>query len=642
MIWTAVLVLASAVITWLSYGNERLWGLMALRFAAMALIIWLIADPILTWHQTRTDKPEWVVLVDGSQSVETSASQIIDHLKRLRGIDTTHVSVRFTVFDDSVRTLVTDSYTSRGSSTNLHAAFRFAYSSSPRLRGIVLISDGLFTRGRDPLSDATEAGIPVHVLPVGRANRVTDVAVLDALFPERAPRNVVMDVPVRFAAIGLEGDPVRIRLFENGREIDQADWTPLSDSDYHSHVFRIATGEPGLVRYEIRVDDKPEEASMVNNRFRAIVRIDPDRIRVIHAVYELHPDVGAFRTILGLESSFELTPVWMKPVQADSADVLIIHGWPSGEVERQSLESATRRVPHLIAPLPATWSNPDLRTVHAPGRVVEKLVTNVRSGTHPVTDLPSIAVDRAPYLFGPPSVAGGFDPLLTSPDGSTVLRIRSGQTPRSAVLDAWGWHRWWVSPTKAEREWTLRFVQQLVKWLGTEETDELLRLEGLPETLSEQEPLRLTARLRNSSGQPQAGADLTVRISDRLFRMRPEGAGLYVLDLPPYPEGTYEMRITAEVGGQQLARQDRSFDVGPSPEEFRTLQRNDELLSALAQRTGGTFDDPDAVATILESTRTETNRKALQFPVRRHWFWFVLAIGLLTAEWVWRRRLFKP
>jgi len=625
MMIAAILVMVAGAVSWVSYREDRLWWLMALRFTSLLLLIWLFFDPVIRWSRTQEDKPVWMVLLDESRSMEAYTEDVRRIRDRLSSIDTTARSIRIRPFG--------------GETTDLDAALHDAV--PPTTAGIVLVSDGIQTSGRDPVSRAELAGIPIFAIAVGDPSPRRDIALLDARFPDRAPQHTTIDVPVRLLADGFESQPITIRILADGTEVATHTWLPESEQAYHAPILSVRTGGAGRTRYEVRVDAQTGEASERNNRTVAVVQVTAERIRLAHVIHELHPDVGTFRQMLSQEATIEITSHPFRMPQLDSADVLLIHGWPTDPDIRSVLTAAIRRKPHILAPLPATWTHPDLRNAYAGGSVTERLPVLNRSGTHPITDLPPLETERSPYLFGPTSTLGDASVLMMATDGGPILRIRNG-IPRSVTIDAWGWHRWYRSPLASETEWTSRLMQQAVLWVASTDEDSGIQLDGLPDILPENAPVSFIARIRSGSGQPQSDADVTVRVTDRTYRMTNRGDGRYEVSIPPLPVGEHVLRVDAALRGERIGSVERRIESGANPLEYRNLRRDDNLLQALAVRSGGRRIPVEEVVQRIDSSRATINRVPVSERVRRNPSWFVLLMALLSVEWLWRRRLLKP
>lgn len=640
MLFSGLLAL-SAAIAWISYRQTGFRGLMALRFASLALLAFLLTDPIHTFSRTETLKPTWMVMVDASQSMSGSEALVVDALEALEAADTSAVRLVFRSFSDVVDEVSASTYAADRSGTHLHAAL------SDPADAYILITDGIATTGRDPLALAERHAVPVHVIAAGDTLKRRDVALLDADFPETAITGSTIPVPVRIAASGYAGTEIVVRLTENGAEIAREVVRFESDDDYASPVFPLPLTEEGTRRFEIEVAPLDGELSVSNNRIRAAVLVESKRTKVRHQVYEVHPDIETITGIFRTDATLEVSMRRFEAVELDSTDVLVVHGWPRQPEWVASINRAAQRVPVLFAPLPVTYST---QPRYVPNRVIEKIVSPVPSGLHPITDLPALAVDRMPYLYGPlPDTSlGRFDVRLMSSTQGFLLETSRSSMPRQAVLHAWGWYRLAQSPTDSEREWTRTFFLNLMRWLSAGSAESRMRIEGFPTQLTEDQPFRFKVRLFDDSGEPQDGADVTAKVLGSVYRLEAAGGGLYRLDVPSVPEGFHEVEVSASVNGASVASETRSVDSGPSQVEFRRLVRDQALLSSLAERTGGRFAEvssPDAITDLvrfIESQPVQTLELEETLQIVRHPAWFILLILLLGAEWVWRRRVYLP
>lgn len=640
MLLTGLLAL-SAAIAWISYRDSGHRGLMALRFLSLALLSVLLTDPIHSFFRTETLKPTWMVLVDDSQSMASSSSDVVAALKLLESADTSAVRLVFRSFSDELRDVSSTRYVADRSGTDLHLAL------SESADAVILLTDGIATTGRNPLTLAEQNAVPVHVIAAGDTTKKMDVALLDADIPETAILESELAVPVRIVAFGYAGRELNVSVLEDGAEVARQAVRFDTDDAFASPVFFLKMSKPGIRRFEVIVEPLPGESSDTNNRLRASVKVESKRVKVLHAVFEVHPDIETITGILRTDPTFQVSMQRFEDVVLDSTDVLVVHGWPVNPDHVASIHRAGQRVPTLFAPLPVTFRS---QSRFVPNRVIEKIVLPVPNGVHPITDLPPLSVDRMPYLYGPlPDTSRGrFDVRLASSTQGILLETSRSSSPRQAVLHAWGWYRLSQSPTDSEQEWNRAFFVNLMRWLSAGTSESRMRIEGFPSQLTEDQPFRFNVRLFNDSGEPQNDADVTARVLGSVYRLSAAGAGLYRLDVPSIPEGFHEVQVDASVNGTLVASERRSVDSGPSQVEFRRLVRDQVLLTSLAERTGGRFAELRDEASIrelvayIESQAPQIRQMEQTVQVVRHPVWFIVLIVMLGTEWFWRRRVFMP
>lgn len=640
--WFAALLALSGLVAWLTYRKTGFHALMLIRFASLALLSYIITNPHWVARSTETVKQHWIVLVDESQSVESFESDIRSALDTFTNADTSHVLIRVVGFAQDVRPVAEMSdFNPNRIGTDIHRAFSESVDRLDPPDAVILISDGIRTTGRDPMALIDGFGIPVHVIAVGDTSSPRDVVLLDADFPESAYLGTEIAVPVRITATGYEGSELTVRLFENDSQIDVKSLSVVSGSYFVNPVFRIRPQSEGQMRYEVRIDGLPNEQSLQNNRIRASVRIESKRIRVMHAVYEIHPDIEAITSIYRRDPSVDVRMTRFNAIETDSVDVLVVHGWPRNPDHIAALNDAMRRIPTLIAPLPVTFTAWQGR--FSGNRVVEKLLTTIPAGIHPITDLPQIQVGRMPFLYGPlPDTTGGaFETRMNASTRGFILETSRSQNPRSAVLHAWGWFRLAHSPFSAEQDWNRTFFLNILDWLAVSETESRMRIDGLARQVRADEPLSFSVRLSNDSGEPQDGADVLVRLLGSDYRMEPAGSGLYQIRIPVVPDGFHAIRIEARFGDVEIASESRVIESGASQIEFRRLRRDDILLNAMAERSGGSTDQTE-ILSLLDAAESIAIERKETILLARHPSWFILLLILLGTEWFWRRRIFLP
>ena len=234
------------------------------------------------------------------------------------------------------------------------------------------------------------------------------------------------------------------------------------------------------------------------------------------------------------------------------------------------------------------------------------------------------------------------DPLL-------VVRRRGNQ--RAAMLlgaDTWRWFN--LPPGLTELDGLAAdLTANLLRWTTTREDRRPVRVRPLRPLFGEGEPAELVGQVMDDALQPVADAEITVTLTapdgtQTALPMRPRGAGRYVLDAGTLRPGAYRFDAQATRAGQPLGRDQGAFAVGALALEFREPGADAALMRGLARRSGGEVvalaDVPALPARLAESGRltplvVETER---QTPLSHFGWLLALAVGLLAAEWVLRKR----
>jgi hypothetical protein len=130
--------------------------------------------------------------------------------------------------------------------------------------------------------------------------------------------------------------------------------------------------------------------------------------------------------------------------------------------------------------------------------------------------------------------------------------------------------------------------------------------------------------------------------------MENSGNGNYRLDLPRLSEGLYSYNAVARKGEREIESRSGEFLVSNSSSELTNTIRDDGLLRAVAQNSGGsffTYQNADALWDSLRSANVlETQTEVIEnysFPVRSV-YWFMLVLLLLGSEWLLRKYYSLP
>jgi hypothetical protein len=239
-------------------------------------------------------------------------------------------------------------------------------------------------------------------------------------------------------------------------------------------------------------------------------------------------------------------------------------------------------------------------------------------------------------------------PLLNFKIGQQSLPLMVAQNygrGKSMVLATGGTWRWKMGlPHEDTRHAT--FWQQLLRSLVANTPGPLVI--SSDRTLYADNPqVRLRAEVRTKEFQPASNATVTAVIT-------PESGDPFTVELHPIPEepsvyeseftaarpGTYRAEINANVGDQTLGSDVFHFRREDGVAEAFHPEQNRELLTRLAEQTGGRYWTPDDVAGLPAEIRFSeagiTAREMMDL-----WdmpFFFLLLLSLRAAEWLLRRR----
>ena len=683
--------------------------LVGLRWLSLFIVLFLLFEPVLRRVQRDERPPVLAVLVDESQSLglrgdTTSdvgggadvAGAVRETLRRLP-VEDVRGEVRLFTFSSGARAIedgrgglgrALDTLSFRGERTDIARALgdvREALSDQ-NLRGVLLVSDGQYNTGRNPLYLAERYPVPIHTVVVGDTTARRDVAIRRVTTNEIAYVGTQLPVQVGLRAVDYAGARVSVALLRGG-EVLQSQTADLAAGATEVPVdLAYEPAEAGLQRLTVAVTRLNGEATYRNNTASFNVRVLESRQRVLLLAAAPGPDVAALHGLLETDPNADVTLRVQKergafygglfPDSLDAFDAIVLAGYPGAvadpaEVQRVA-EAAAGGTPLLF--LLSRQTDLDLLN-QSLADVLPVTAERVRGGfmeatpqitpagaQHPILDdleaeaavlrrLPPLAYNESRWQASPDARVLATVEVRGVPLDDPLLVIRSRGAARSAALLGAGTWRWRNLPEDLDQAspfWP-NLLSNLLRWVTTREDDRPVRVEPIEETFAGGEPVSFTGQVYDESLEPVEGASVKVEITAPdgaryPYSMESVGEGRYVLDAGAFPEGTYAYRATAQRGGTDLGEDRGAFAVGGLTLEFRETRADAPLMRQIAQRSGGDFFAPGDVGAIPVRLAASERFTPVVFEEERsvelwrRYAFLIAVIVLLAAEWFLRKR----
>jgi hypothetical protein len=189
------------------------------------------------------------------------------------------------------------------------------------------------------------------------------------------------------------------------------------------------------------------------------------------------------------------------------------------------------------------------------------------------------------------------------------------------------------------------FWRQAVRWVASPAPDAVGI--GIPEAVESGEAVEISVDARDREFRGATGAEVSGTITGPAgdaqpltFRSDGSTPGRVVATFRPPQNGLYRVEAEARREGSPLGTSERWFLVGGADRELADPRVNTAYLERLARGSGGDLLSTDDVASLADRLQVSTDQSAP--PVfedlwDRPWT-FALVVGLLSIEWVLRRR----
>ncbi len=235
---------------------------------------------------------------------------------------------------------------------------------------------------------------------------------------------------------------------------------------------------------------------------------------------------------------------------------------------------------------------------------------------------------------------GVSEPLLV------IQRYGKGRTAALATASTWRWQMLLdEQDTRHERFW-----RQFARWLCVDTPDNV-NIELTENRFEPDTELPIRVSVYDKDYNPLVSSDVTGIVTDPFgdiheLQFLPELTedGVYVSDYTLQDTGIYTIEVTADQNSSFIGKQHRSILSYPSKKEYYDAVLKRDYLEHLAGLNGGIYYEPSEANVIPENVR---ERRTGTSVYRNEYLWdspllFLLAVILLSAEWIYRRNKGLP
>ena len=656
-------------------GREggRAWVLGGLRLGSLVVVFLMIVNPVLTRKALVLHKPRLLLLLDASSSMGLPGESGQPRSDEVRtGLTQDDVQNALSGFEVTrawfAEGLIAEPGQAVAEQTDAALALRQAAGTYHGVQQTVVVSDGSETRG-DMVQAARETGLgPVSSVGVGSVEPLPDIGPVMLHAPRVVRENEPFDLTVRLSATGLSGN-APVEVASDGKTAKTVSMGLGKDAG--KTTVRMSGLQAGFHVLAAKSPVRAGEATAANNERSVMIEARRDKTKVLFVAGAPGPDYAAIKRALEGLPKTELD-FWVRLTKGQ-----YLHQ-TGAKASKETLDLSRalkgRQVVVLMDVQAGAWAKA-LETfvieggalgVLAGKRTGTGLNAILPAGVGGYRDLPvgmaaptgqlGLGHDLlqatgarwwagAPYLAGQVATQGmkpGAEMALRGSNGAPLLLTRSVGQGRTLLFAGEGTHRWVLSSEADEQSKRLHevFWQTLLRWLGSPQNERQVLLMVDPPVAQYGQPVR--ALVQVSRGLEAAtGAQVTVRVRgkglDQKLTARPTAvAGRYQAALADLAAGEYTVR--AQAAG--LGSDERRLVVEPGGAEVEKLTLQEGRLKALAGAGKGEYVRLAELGQLLERLPHDEvrTREVVSTRPLRTWVWFLVVLGLCTAEWVLRRR----
>jgi hypothetical protein len=676
-------ILLSALISFFLYRRDKKLQefprylvalLISLRFLSIALLAVLLLSPLLKYLNKVIETPIVIIAQDNSSSllngqdstaVKTAVEKQLQDLNEELARD---YKVEYFLFDESVRRKEAPAnFTGKLSDfENLFNELdnRFV---NQNVGAMILVSDGLYNRGTNPVYLGKKLSYPVYTLALGDTVQYKDLGISQVRNNQLAFLGNQFPVEVDVHVREIKGEEYTLELRAASGLVYRKTAIAPSSNHIETFSFLLDAASVGMQRYTAKVLPQEEEKNVLNNSMDFYVDVLDGRQRIALLGLTPHPDIAALKRSIEKSENYEVSSTVLDKFEAkpEDFDLFILH-------QTHGKGNISADYPPLAQILA---SNKPLLLIGSGWGAVEnriglsKLNRRQRFNSEDAQASYNESFPLFTLSDDLKKLLPQFPPLLVVNEGginvppiSTLFyqKIGAVQTRYSMLsfyevgqrkIGRWvGENSWkWAMSDFAETASHKHFdelVGKLVQYLAIKADRSFFRVHTENE-FYENESILVNAQLYNQSYYLINEPEVSISFFDEenkeypyVFNRVENG---YQLSVPNLPAGHYRFVATTRLNGEAFEDNGRLTIKALQLEQLESVA-NHRLLYQLSKESGARLFYPDQMSDLLEDIKTRNDIVSISYQneevrdvINLKWIFFLI-LTLLSIEWFIRKR----
>ena len=653
------------------YGKALTIILFALRTLIVGLVVLLLFNPLIRQKFSSVETPTIILAHDNSSSVvlcKDSAFYKKDYLtqfEQFRKDLNADFQVDEYLFGEEVRDFERLDFSDQLTdlSSLIKTLDRRYYKRN--VGAVLLFSDGIYNRGFEPELVAENFPFPIHTVVLGDTVSYSDLAIRNVHYNKVVSLGATFPVRVTVAARDLAGRKAQLTLKEGGRIIEKRDIEIPSNRFSKEVDFMLDATKKGVMPIDIEVSGIAEEEHLLNNVRHIFIEVLDQKYKLLCVAASPHPDLGALRSVLN--DNYEVDFCFGKEnlPEFSNYDLVVLHQVPSAKMDFNALKAQLDK--NVKLPVLFVVGNETdkgllgkLQNVYelhsgATNTLMDvKAHLNTSFSTFTFDDKAEQLIAKYPPLALPHmeiNALQNHDDLLLQ----EVMGVKSGLPLLSFASDRrkmaflfgtniWRWRLFEYYQSKNHDVFEELFSKTLKYLLLSANDGSAIYAK---ENYYSNEPVIITAELRNPNNELVTDPDVTIQIVNKLtnevydytFSKRDHD---YQLNAGLLPEGLYQYKLEAQMGDRRI-NVNGTFSVVAIGIEEQQLTADMERMRNVARLTNGNCYTARELQQLFADlhndsriTSVEHHESRFEDLIHSKWIFFVL-IGLAAVEWLLRK-----
>ncbi len=639
--------------------------LFVLRFCSVTLISLFLLSIFLKQLKNETQNPVILIAIDNSSSMVMQKDSLKIKKDLLAKIETlkNNISKNF-----EVKTLLFGNKTSSSKEipsfneketdiSNLLSEIENNFSDQ-NIGALVLVSDGIYNKGSNPIYASEKLNYPVYPIAIGDTSEIKDLAIQKINHNQVAYLGNIFPAEVIVTAKNFIGKDVVVSLFQNQTEKAKQTLKINSDNFLATCNFTFNANTVGVSKYNVRITVLEEEKNILNNQQTFVVDVIDNKEKVLLLATAPHPDIAVIKDAILNSTSYEvdygLAAEFKKPLKQYS--LIILHG-PLTNQNPIINDCKINSIPFWIVNPTSSENLQGIKINSALNRFNDaEAFINPSFGLFTISDelkkftkeLPAIKTFFGNYIMGNGSSALIHQRIGVVETDNPILIFSEINGLKNSVFIGDGLWKWKMRDFAEHTNNNLfnELISKSVQYLSVKSDKSFFRIIA-PKTFNENETIELGAEVYNKSYELITEPDVALTLSNaegKKFNYTfSKTSNAYKLNLGLLPFGEYKYEAKVKVNGELFVKQGSILVKEIVSEKINTVA-NHQVLNAMAKRTAGKLFYKDQLDLLEKEILKNEQIKPITYSqnnttllIDLKWlFWLILIF--LSVEWYFRKR----
>lgn len=677
--------------------------LILLRGIGLTLLIFLLFEPMISLLSTNEKEPKLAVLIDNSKSMNLKDNlynrkdEIKKSIEHSNFFEIGYDNLFIQVFDEKpkeIKEFNLNDLSLTGQTTNISSALNSLNDKiyEDNIEAILLITDGAYNSGINPIFPAQELAKPIFTIGIGDSLPPKDLAIESIITNEIAYINKSVPVNINLKINGYIKQKIKLDLYDNKELLSTQEFNVSENNNTVSTIFEFTPKTEGVHKLLAKVNELDDEITLKNNTKFEYINVLKSKKKITIFAGSPSPDVSFINNLLNQDQSITIKNFVQKdantfylnnPTETDFKDteIFILIGFPNNYTSDNILKKISNELSKgksllFIASRDLNYSKLKQLEPYLPFNTISSRSNeftvladiNTNAISNPIlkingTDddiklwnsLPPIFKTETFVKAKPESEILSYLKLNNLPMKEPLILSRIFSIQKSIAILGYGLYRWkllgyassYAKSNEQNDDLFSKFIQNCLQGLSVDLDKKLVTVRTSKKYYNTGEKVKFTGQVYDQLFTPIDDAVINIILKglDNNFEitMNPLGNGRYESEIEGLNEGDYFYEAIAYYKGKLYGKDNGRFSIGEVDLEYQDLQMKADLLRNISELTGGKFYTPETASNLIKDLKLLRNFQSqpitlkTEFLLWNNYILILLILLLFSVEWFIRK-----